>query len=99
MVGVQKLRDVVAANPDNIEAQLTLANLAIQSGQYDKAIERLETLLQKHPDEAKAMFVLAEAYRSKGDTKKAIEIFEQCKKLLKDPGLKAEIDNYIKSIR
>jgi tetratricopeptide (TPR) repeat protein len=99
MVGVQKLRDVVAANPDNIEAQLTLANLAIQSGQYDKAIERLETLLQKHPDEAKAMFVLAEAYRSKGDTKKAIEIFEQCKKLLRDPGLKAEIDNYIKSIR
>jgi tetratricopeptide (TPR) repeat protein len=99
MLGVAKLREVVATNPDNFEAQLTLANLAIQSGQYDKAIDRMETFLQKHPDEAKGIFVLAEAYRSKGDTKKAVELFEQCKKLLKDPSLKAEIDNYIKSIK
>lgn len=99
MEGVQKLRDLVAKNPDNIEAQVTLANLAIQSTQYDKAIERMETLLQKHPDEPKAIFVLAEAYRSKGDNKKAVELFEQCKKLLNDPALKAEIDGYIKSIQ
>ncbi|SFE72968.1 Tetratricopeptide repeat-containing protein [Chitinophaga sp. CF118] len=99
MTGVAKLKEVVATNPDNVEAQLTLANLAIQSGQNDKAIERMETFLQKHPDEAKAIFVMAEAYRSKGDVKKAVELFEQCKKLLKDPSLKAEIDNYIKSIR
>jgi len=99
MEGVQKLRDLVAKNPDNIEAQVTLANLAIQSTQYDKAIERMETLLQKHPNEPKALFVLAEAYRSKGDNKKAVELFEQCKKLLNDPALKAEIDGYIKSIQ
>ena len=99
MVGVAKLKDVVANNPDNVEAQLTLANLAIQSGQYDKAIERMQTFLQTHPDEPKVIFVMAEAYRSKGDVKKAVELFEQCKKLLKDPSLKAEIDNYIKSIR
>jgi len=99
MVGVAKLRDVVAKNPDNVEAQLTLANLAIQSGQYDKAIERMQTFLQTHPNEPKVIFVMAEAYRSKGDVKKAVELFEQCKTLLKDPSLKAEIDNYIKSIR
>ncbi|KAA2245204.1 tetratricopeptide repeat protein [Chitinophaga agrisoli] len=99
MVGVQKLRAIVAEHPDNIEAQLTLGNLAIQSGQYDKAIERMETLLQKHPEEAKVYFVLAEAYRSKGDVKKAVALFQQCKSLLKDPELKAEIDGYIKSIQ
>jgi predicted Zn-dependent protease len=99
MVGVQKLRDVVAANPDNAEAQITLANLAIQSNQFDKAIERMETFTQKHPDEAKAVFVLAEAYRGKGDIKKAVELLEHCKTLLNDPSLKAEIDNYIKSIK
>lgn len=99
MVGVQKLRAVVAEHPDNIEAQVTLANLAITSGQYDKAIERMETLLQKHPDEAKVYFVLAEAYRSKGDVKKAVALFQKCKELLKDPELKAEIDGYIKSIQ
>jgi predicted Zn-dependent protease len=99
MTGVAKLKEVVAADPDNVEAQLTLANLAIQSNQFDKAIERMETFVQRHPDEAKAIFVLAEAYRSKGDTKKAVALFEQCKQLLADPSLKAEIDNYIKSIQ
>jgi len=99
MVGVQKLRALVAEHPDNVEAQVTLANLAITSGQYDKAIERMETLLQSHPEEAKAYFVLAEAYRSKGDVEKAITLFKKCKELLNDPALKAEIDNYIKSIQ
>lgn len=99
MVGVQKLRDVVASNPDNAEAQITLANLAIQSNQYDKAIERMESFTQKHPDEAKAVFVLAEAYRGKGDVKKAVELLEKCKSMLTDPSLKAELDNYIKSIK
>ena len=42
MLGVAKLKEVVAANPDNAEAQLTLGNMAIQSGQYDKAIERID---------------------------------------------------------
>jgi len=89
----------VAEHPDNVEAQVTLANLAITSGQYDKAIERLEALLPRHPEEAKIYFVLAEAYRSKGDVKKAVDLFQKCKELLKDPALKAEIDGYIKSIQ
>jgi tetratricopeptide (TPR) repeat protein len=99
MVGVQKLRDVVAANPDNAEAQITLANLAIQSNQFDKAIDRMESFTQKHPEEAKAVFVLAEAYRGKGDVTKAVQLLEKCKTLVKDPSLKAEIDNYIRSIK
>jgi len=99
MVGVQKLRDVVAANPDNAEAQITLASLAIQSNQFDKAIDRMESFTQKHPEEAKALFVLAEAYKGKGDLKKAIELAEKCKALVKDPSLKAQLDDYIKSIK
>jgi hypothetical protein len=45
------------------------------------------------------MFILAEAYRSKGDKAKAIEIFQQCRALISDPELGAEIDNYIKNIK
>lgn len=99
MVGVQKLRDVVAANPDNAEAQITLASLAIQSNQFDKAIDRMESFTQKHSEEAKALFVLAEAYKGKGDLKKAVELAEKCKALVKDPSLKAQLDDYIKSIK
>jgi cytochrome c-type biogenesis protein CcmH/NrfG len=99
MTGVAKLREVVAEHPDNIDAQVTLANLAITSGQYDKAIERLEGVAKKHPDNAKVLFVLAESYRSKGDKKKAIELFEKSKQLMSDPELKKEVDSYIKSIQ
>jgi Tfp pilus assembly protein PilF len=99
MAGVTKLREVVAAHPDNIDAQVTLANLAITSGQYDKAIERLEGVAKKHPDNAKVLFVLAESYRSKGDKKKAVELFEKSRELMTDPELKKEVDSYIKSIQ
>nr|WP_308463781.1 tetratricopeptide repeat protein [Chitinophaga nivalis] len=99
MTGVAKLREVVAANPDNIDAQVTLANLAITSGQYDKAIERLEGVAKKHPGNAKVLFVLAESYKSKGDKKKAIELFEQSKHFMTDPELKKEVDSYIKTIQ
>ncbi|MEC5147579.1 tetratricopeptide repeat protein [Chitinophaga sp. 212800010-3] len=99
MAGVARLREVVAEHPDNIDAQVTLANLAITSGQYDKAIERLEGVVKKHPDDAKVLFVLAESYRSKGDKKKAIELFQKSRELMKDPELKKEVDNYIKSIQ
>ena len=97
--GVTKLRELVAAHPDNIDAQVTLANLAITSGQYDKAIERLEGVAKKHPDNAKVLFVLAESYRSKGDKKKAVELFEKSRELMTDPELKKEVDSYIKSIQ
>jgi tetratricopeptide (TPR) repeat protein len=99
MAGVAKLRELVTANPDNAEAQLMLGNMAITSGQFDKAIERMNSFLVRNPDNAKAMFILAEAYRSKGDKAKAIEIFQQCRALISDPELGAEIDNYIKNIK
>ncbi|WP_295126693.1 tetratricopeptide repeat protein [uncultured Chitinophaga sp.] len=99
MAGVAKLRELVTANPDNAEAQLMLGNMAITSGQFDKAIERMDGFLARNPNNAKAMFILAEAYRSKGDKAKAIELFQQCRALISDPELGAEIDNYIKSIK
>ncbi|AWO01691.1 hypothetical protein DLD77_08260 [Chitinophaga alhagiae] len=99
MKGIGILREVAERNPDFLDAQLTLANFSITSGQYDKAIERMESVLERHPQEPKALFLLAVAYQSKGDNAKAVELLRQCRKLIKDPSLAAEIDGYIKSIQ
>ncbi|MGN7719423.1 tetratricopeptide repeat protein [Chitinophaga sp. 22620] len=99
MEGIGILREVAERNPDFLDAQLTLANFSITSGQFDKAIERMEKVLERKPDEPKAMFLLAVAHQSKGENDKAIDLLRQCRKLIKDPALAAEIDEYIKSIK
>lgn len=99
MKGIGILREVAERNPDFLEAQLTLANFSITSGQFDKAIERMENVLKRTPDEPKAIFLLAVAHQSKGDKDKAIELLRQCRRLIKDPALAAEIDEYIKGIK
>lgn len=99
MKGIGILREVAERNPDFLDAQLTLANFSITSGQFDKAIERMDAVLKRHPDEPKALFLLAVAHQSKGENGTAIELLRKCRKLIKDPGLAAEIDEYIKSIK
>lgn len=99
MKGIGILREVAEKNPDFLDAQLTLANFSIKSGQFDKAIERMDKVLQRTPNEPKALFLMAVAYQSQGDNDKAIDLLRQCRKLIKDPALAAEIDEYIKSIK
>ncbi|MGX5818339.1 tetratricopeptide repeat protein [Chitinophaga lutea] len=99
MQGIGILMEVANRNPDFLDAQLSLANFAITSGQFDKAIERMEKVLERHPDEPKAMFVLAYAYENKGDNAKAVDWLRKCRKLIQDPSLAAEIDAYINRIK
>lgn len=99
MQGVQLLLGITREKPDNIPANLMLGRLAIQSGQFDKAISRFEGILKQEPKNTEAMYFLAEAYKGKGDKTKAIELFEACKKLVNKPEFSKEIDNYINSFK
>ncbi len=99
MKGIGILREVAEKNPEFLDAQLTLANFSIKSGQFDKAIERMDKVLERTPNEPKALFLLAVSYQSKGENAKAVDLLRQCRKLIKDPALAAEIDGYIESIK
>ena len=99
MKGVTLLREVTAKDSTNISANIILGKMAIQSGQLDKAIKRLELVLSLRPDNTEAMYFLAEAYKGQGNKTKAIELFEQCKKLVNSPEFSNEIDNYIKTFK
>lgn len=99
MQGVQILLGIIEKNPDHIPANLILGRYGIISGQYDKAIQRLEKVVKLDPTNTEAYFYLAEAYNGIGRKQDAIETFEQCKKLVNDPGFSAEIDNYIQKIK
>lgn len=99
MKGVTLLRDVTQKDSNNISANIILGKLAIQSGQLDKAIKRLELVLSLRPENTEAMYFLAEAYKGKGNKEKAISLLENCKKIVNNPSFTKEIDTYINSFK
>lgn len=76
MKGIMQLRGIAEKNPDNAEAQFYLGVFSIQSGQFDKAIERLEIVKKLTPDNYESIFYLGLSYKEVGDTQKAVENLE-----------------------
>lgn len=99
MKGVTLLREVTQQDSNNVSANIILGKLAIQSGQLDKAIRRLEHVLMIEPKNTEAMYFLAEAYKNQGNKAKAIELFENCKRIVNSPDFSKEIDNYIATFK
>lgn len=99
MQGITILLEVVKQDSTNAEAQFALGKFSMVSGQFEKAIYRLEKVLHSQPQNSEALFLLAEAYRNTGNIKKAVENFEKCKKQIENPALKKEIDRYIKATK
>jgi predicted Zn-dependent protease len=97
MKGVFMLRDIATKNPKNLQAGITLGRMAIQSGQFDKAITRLDNLSKIYPENSEILYHLAEAYKSQGNTAKAKELLNKCKLIVKNPNFSKEIDDYIKT--
>lgn len=99
MQGVSILMGVVHQDSTNIDALMMLGRFGIISGQYDKAIARLEKILYLRPQNSEALLLMAEAYNNKGDIPKAIELLERCKRTVNNPEAKKEIEKYIESIK
>ncbi len=97
MQGVQKLLAITRENPKDLESNLMLAKLAIESGQYEKSIDRLQKLLKYYPENTEAMFFLAESYKSSGQIDEAKRWFEKCKKKVNNPDFSREVDDYMKT--
>lgn len=79
MMGVQMLLDLNKKHPENITVLLTLARFGMQTGQYDRVIERANKVLDQDPDNASAKCFLAKAYQATGQEDLAVEYAEFCK--------------------
>jgi len=98
MEGILLLRKIVTEHPRNEEALLNLGMLSMQSGQWDKAVERFETLTEINEDNLKAHFYLAVSSLRLGDTEKAKSHFSIVKDRDKDPEVQANVDSYLEDI-
>ena len=97
MAGIALLREVVAADPKNLEANKTLGLFSLQSRQFDKAIERFKTVIDQKPD-AESYFYLATGYENIGMKKEAVTAFKKSKELAADPSLSQFIDRKIEEL-
>jgi Flp pilus assembly protein TadD len=99
MSGISILREMVAENPDHVAANLLLGRLSIQSGQWQKAVERLEHVRSLEPKNREALYFLGEAYRGAGEKEKAIATFRQLETLVNKPEFTRDIESYINTFK
>jgi tetratricopeptide (TPR) repeat protein len=99
MKGIQQLLSVVRKDSNNMKAQMMLGVGGYVSGQYDKAIERLQKVIKAQPDNVEAVAFLADTYAAKGDKAEAIKWYNVSKRLVNDPHYSQEVDDRIKTLR
>jgi tetratricopeptide (TPR) repeat protein len=99
MEGILKIKQVADKDPNNMYAQLMLGLGDIKSGQYDKAIERLQVVVQKEPNNLQAIFNLAETFERKGDKANAITWYRKVETMVNVPEAKQEIEARIKTLQ
>lgn len=82
MKGVKLLLQVVETDPENLDANLLLGKWGVFSGQYDKAILRLEKVVSLDTGNLEAHYQLGEAYLKTGDSVRANRMFEVCRQMV-----------------
>jgi tetratricopeptide (TPR) repeat protein len=98
MQGIMLLLDVVKQDPKNINANLNLGKFAVNSRQYDKAVQRFKTVIAQKPS-ADAYFYIAESYKQLGLKNEAIDAYQKCKAMVPDTTFDKQIDAYIKELK
>ncbi|MBK6380480.1 MAG: tetratricopeptide repeat protein [Chitinophagaceae bacterium] len=99
MKGIQQLLSVVRKDSNNMKAHMMLGVGGFVSGQYDKAIERLQKVIKAQPDNIEAVAFLADAYAAKGDKAEAIKWYTISKRLVNDSHYSQEVDERIKGLQ
>jgi cytochrome c-type biogenesis protein CcmH/NrfG len=70
MKGIQLLLELNRQNPESIQVLYHLARFGMQTGQYEKAIGRIEKGLLIDPENIKLICLAAEAYKAINDQEK-----------------------------
>jgi tetratricopeptide (TPR) repeat protein len=99
MEGIQKITGVLQKDSTNIYAQMALADAAVYSTQYDKAITRFEKIISLEPANLDAILKLADAYTMIGKKKEAIEWYKKSLPLLKREEWKLEVEKRINELK
>jgi tetratricopeptide (TPR) repeat protein len=99
MQGIQELLAVVRKDSTNMKAQMMLGVGGVISGQFAKAIERLNKVVAVQPTNVEAVAYLADAYAGTGKKEEAIKWYNVSKRLINDTHYTQEVDERIKKLK
>jgi len=99
MQGIQRILEVAHRDSANMYAQFMLGVGGVESGQFDKAIERLTTVVRHQPANIEAILLLADVYEQKGNKADAIIWYGAAKKMINNPEMIQAIDQRIKTLQ
>ena len=99
MQGIQQILEVARRDSLNMYAQFMLGVGGMESGQYDRAIDRLKTVLRHQPGNVEALLLLGGAWQQKGDKAEAIRCYQVARKLIGNPDMIKAIDKQIRSLQ
>lgn len=78
MKGPMMLLELNQQHPDNVLILNSLARLAIKTGQYDRAKERLEQAYAQEPQNVTTICMLAQVYNALGNAEQASAFAQKC---------------------
>lgn len=99
MQAIMLLRQVLNDQPKYTPAIMSLGALSMQSGQYDKAVERFKEVLIIDPENIRAKLGLAYSLLETEQKQQGIELLNEIKNGDIDEVLKNEIENTLKNIK
>lgn len=99
MEGIGKILEVVNRDSTHLYAQMTLVRGSLLSGQYDKAVSRLETINRVQPGNIETLLLLADLNERMNEKGKAIGWYEQCLLVVKDPELKSAVERRLSDLK
>ena len=99
MKGIMQLLEVAKRDSNNMKAQLMLGIGGFVSGQYDKALVRLQKVVAAEPDNLEAVAFLADTYAAAGKKEEAIKWYTVSKRLANSRAYSREVDERIITLR
>ena len=98
MEGLKMIMDVTKKDSTNIYAQMMLVQGSLVSGQFDKAITRLQSVNRMQPDNIEAILMLADLYERNNDKATAISWYKKSLPFIKKADLKEVIEKRINDL-
>ena len=96
MRGIMMLREILQEDPNNVEAHWHLGVFSVQSGQYDKALERFRKVVELDPEgHPEAWLYLGRTYATIDSTELAIESLKKYRTLIQDTAIIHGVDRFL----
>ena len=99
MEGIAKIREVLDRDSANVYAQMMLVKGSLMSGQYDKAINRLQTINRLQSNNLEAVLMLADTYERINDKVNALKWYQKSLPLVTNETMKAAIEKRIDELK